>query len=186
MTSDQDERIETLAIAAARGDRDAFAQVMRLMMNGVYAYTYRMTGDRETAKDLTQETFVSAWEHLSGWRQEAKFSTWLYRIATNKALSAIEKGRRDVPLDKAVPAESLIARETADRPMHQERLRRQVLAFMASLPEQQRVVFDLRFYKQMQFGEIALATGKAVGTVKTLYREAVKKLRQTAVEKGWR
>jgi RNA polymerase sigma factor (sigma-70 family) len=57
---------------------------------------------------------------------------------------------------------------------------------MGRLPEQQRIVFELRFYKQYQFEEIAEITGKALGTVKTLYREAVKKLRVEATEKGWR
>jgi RNA polymerase sigma-70 factor (ECF subfamily) len=61
-----------------------------------------------------------------------------------------------------------------------------VRAFMATLPPQQRAIFELRFYKEMSFEEIAGAMERAVGTVKTGYREAVKKLRVYAQEKGWR
>jgi len=70
--------------------------------------------------------------------------------------------------------------------MVKKELRENVLAFMESLPAQQRLVFNLRFYQQLSFEEIAATTGKALGTVKTNYREAVKKLRRVALEKGWR
>ncbi len=147
-----------------------------------------MTGDRDTAFDLAQETFVSAWEHLDGFRGEARFENWLYRIASNKALNHLSRGTvsRTVSLDGddlelAGPA----GQSSPDQILERARLREDVLGFMAQLPPQQRLVFELRFYKQMNFGEIAAATGKALGTVKTNYREAVAKLRLFAREKGW-
>jgi RNA polymerase sigma-70 factor (ECF subfamily) len=147
-----------------------------------------MTGDRDTAFDLAQETFVSAWEHLGGFRFEARFENWLYRIASNKALNHLSRGSvsQTVSLeDGEAGVEAIDEGVSPDRLLERGQLREDVLGFMASLPPQQRLVFELRFYKQMDFGEIAEATGRALGTVKTNYREAVAKLRVFAQEKGW-
>ena len=155
-------------------------------MNPVMALIYRMTGDREVASDLAQETFVTAWEELSHFRGQSSVKSWVWRIAANRSLNYIESaGRRrkheinDISADAAAPG-------NADRNLEQEELRRGVLSFMGTLPPQQRLVFELRFYQQFSFEEISQAMGRAVGTVKTLYREAVSKLRVHAQQAGWR
>ena len=188
MTRNDNETINDLVSLAQAGDRTAFSKLVRKTMNDIVALTYRMTGDREAAHDLTQDTYVSAWEKLSDFRGEAKFTTWLYRIASNKALnykSSVAVSRTEsldtetggTPRDRASVA--------PDRLVEQQQLREGVLAFMGTLPPQQRIVFELRFYRQMSFEEIAETTRRALGTVKTHYREAVGKLRQYAQERGW-
>jgi len=174
-----------LAQKASRGDRAAFSELVKRHMNAVVALTYRMTGDRDSALDLAQESFVSAWENLSRFRGDAKFESWVYRIAVNKCLNYLES-RKSVSLD-TVPEELLTSSEesAADQLMAREELRQGVLAFMATLPPQQRAVFELRFYRQMSFEEISQATERALGTVKTNYREAVQKLRAYAQSHGW-
>jgi len=159
-------------------------------MRDITALTYRMTGDRDAAQDLAQETFVSAWQHLSGFRREARFENWLYRIAANKALNYLGRGGagRTVSLEDAggAGAERASDEPAPDRALEQARLRDDISAFMRLLPPRQRLVFELRFYRQLGFAEIAEMTGTAVGTVKTNYREAVGKLRTYAAERGWR
>lgn len=171
---------------AQKGDRQAFSTLARQVMKPLVALTYRMTGDSDAAKDLAQDSLLAAWENLSGFRGDAKFQSWLFRIASNKTLNYLN-GRREQPLTDAIAA-SAAATETdiPDRQLHTENLREGVLTFMATLPEKQRLVFNLRFYSQMSFGEIAETTGSALGTVKTNYREAVAKLRTYAREKGWK
>lgn len=170
---------------AGRGDRQAFSELVKRHMNAVVALTYRMTGNRDSALDLAQETFVSAWENLARFRGDSKFESWVYRIAVNKCLNYLET-RKSVSLE-TVPDEQLPVAETvaADQLLEREELRQGVLAFMATLPPQQRAIFELRFYRQMTFEEIADATGRALGTVKTNYREAVQKLREHAISQGW-
>ena len=185
MTDSNKESLESLVAKARTGDSQAFSTIVRQLMNQVAALTYRMTGERESALDLAQDTFVSAWENLRGYRGEASFVNWVYRIATNKTLNYLKAGARretvgELPDDiidtMAVdPEKRLVRKELAGR----------VLQFMHTLPPQQRIIFELRFYKGMPFEEIARATDRALGTVKTGYREAVKKLRNIASEKGW-
>lgn len=177
--------MEQLVEQARAGDRQAFSAIVRRLMNQVAALTYRMTGDRDTALDLAQETFVSAWQNLGTYRGEASFVNWLYRIATNKSLNVIKAAQRLTSLpDESEASLEFVSESDPQTDLERRELSALVMEFMAGLPPQQRAVFELRFYKQLTFEEISAATGKAVGTVKTNYREAVKKLRAFALERG--
>lgn len=151
-------------------------------MSPVVALTYKMTRDKDAALDLAQDTFVAAWENLRDFKSDAKFEAWLYRIATNRTLNYINRKKRRAN-DSSIA--EYASNQNLEREFDQKELRKRVLDFTAQLPVQQRLAFELRFYKQLSFEEMAEVTGKAVGTVKTLYREAIKKLRQTAVKEGW-
>jgi RNA polymerase sigma-70 factor, ECF subfamily len=184
MAGMESERIRELADRARRGDREAFSQIAKVLMNSVMALTYKMTGDREVALDLTQESFVSAWENLKSFRGDARFESWLYRIAMNKALNHVQS-KKSLPLDEQMD----FADEHQPGPeqiLARAELRDLILEFMQSLPEQQRLAFELRFYRQMPFEGVSQVAGKALGTVKTNYREAIKKLREFAEKRGIR
>lgn len=155
-------------------------------MKPVAALTYRITGERETALDLAQDTLVSAWENLAGFRGDSAFKSWVYRIATNKCLNYLKAENRRRELDKLEPAVSSLSTDNPEKNLLDSELAGSVRRFMTSLPEQQRLIFNLRFYQEMSFAEIADLTGRALGTVKTGYREAVAKLRKYARDNGWR
>jgi len=182
MATIDSERISKLLPKAKQGDRQAFSEIVRIMMNSVVALTYKMTQDKDSALDLAQDTFVAAWQNLESFKGEAKFESWLYRIASNKTLNYIKREGRSAG-DELIY--DMAALDNPEREFHQQELRRRVLGFMTQLPAQQKLVFELRFYKELSFEDVADVSGKALGTVKTLYREAVKKLRQVAVEEGW-
>ncbi|MDH3890866.1 MAG: RNA polymerase sigma factor [candidate division Zixibacteria bacterium] len=189
MASEEYDEIEQLAQKAKLGDRAAFSRIVRIMMSRIVSLTYRMTSDRESALDLAQDSFVAAWEQLAGFRGESRFSSWLFQIATNKCLNFLKKAstRQNVPLDDTTSA-TLTSGDPAanpERTLKIKLLKEDVLHFMQSLPDMQRLVFELRFYQGMPFSEIARQTGKAEGTVKTHYRQAVIKLREVATAKGW-
>ena len=188
MAQETNDRIDSLVEQAKRGDRKAFSEIVRLVMNKVVALTYRISGDRETALDLAQDTFVVAWERLAQFRSESSFLSWLMRIATNRSLNHLRKAAtvREQSMD-AVTLDQVSASPT-DNPLRQlerRELQKAVASFMTTLPTQQRVAFELRFHQQMSFNEIADTTGKALGTVKTNYREAIMKLRTWVKEKGY-
>jgi RNA polymerase sigma-70 factor (ECF subfamily) len=144
-----------------------------------------MTGDREASLDLAQDTFVAAWENRKSFRKEADFSSWLYRIASNKTLNYLKSARLQSPAEDPDRVEMPEGISDPERELIKKELASKVLGFMAGLPDQQRLIFDLRFYQGMSFQEIAETTGRALGTVKTGYREAIMKLRKYALEKGW-
>jgi RNA polymerase sigma-70 factor, ECF subfamily len=184
MANLENELITVLAERARKGDRQAFSQIVEQLMNSVVALTHKMTGNRDTALDLAQETFVAAWESIGGFRREARFETWLYRIAVNKTLTYLHNAKCES--SDEMPETEAGSRFRPDALLDQSERETAIHDFMTGLPEQQRLAFELRFYRHMSFDEIAEATGKALGTVKTNYREALAKLRTYAIRKGLR
>ncbi len=177
--------LKDLVEKAVSGDRAAYSEIVRRLMKPMVALAYRMTGDREAAFDLAQDTFVSAWQNLDSFRGEAKFESWLYRIASNKTLNYLQSRKRyQVGIDEE-HSPTQVSDASPETEFERQELRRDVLEFMNTLPEQQRIAFDLRFYHELPFEEIASVLNKAVGTVKTNYREAVQKFREYAKQRGW-
>lgn len=174
--------VDDLVKQAQKGDRHAFSEIVRLLMNKITALTYKITSDRDLAVDIAQDSFISAWQNLHTFNFDAKFESWLYRIAYNKSLNAIKKEERNI---KDFDFDSQVSNSSPERDLYQQELQTKVLTFLDTLPKEQRAVFELRFYKELAFAEIADTTGKALGTVKTHYREAVKKLRNIAVKQRW-
>jgi len=183
MVKRDEPEIQKLVGKATLGDRDAFSELVRKLMPTVTATIYRMTGDRQISLDLAQDTFVTVWESLSSFRGTGRFAGWLTTIASNKTLNYIKRFSRETSIDDH---EQLIdLSSTPDRQLAKQELAQEIADFIITLPPQQKLIFELRFYQEMTFDEIAKTTGRAVGTVKTGYREAVKKLKVVAVEKGW-
>ena len=174
--------IDQLVRKAQLGDREAFSEIVRLLMNKTIALTYKMTGNREAAADLAQDSFLSAWTNIGSFKGESKFESWIYKIASNKTLNFLKREKRYVDSNSSIEIKS---EDNPELDYNRQELKKNIMEFMMSLPSEQRLVFELHFYKQMTFDETAQATGKSEGTVKTLYREAVKKLRKTAFNKGW-
>lgn len=185
MKNEAREAPDELVDKALSGDRTAFSTLVKQLMGPIAALTYRMTGDREASLDLAQDTFVAAWENRKSFRKEAGFSSWLYRIASNKTLNHLKASKRRAPEVGVDQIETSALTSNPEKDLAKKQLASEVLGFMAGLPEQQRLIFDLRFYKEMSFQEIAEMTGRALGTVKTGYREAIIKLRKYALDKGW-
>lgn len=178
-----------LVSRARKGDTRAFSKLVRLKMSSIIALTYRMTNDRQAAEDLAQDCFVTAWQKLRSLENDARFEGWLFRIASNLTLNFLKKRSLQAEtsfddLDNPTQTE-LSNRHNPEDDLSKKELRQEVLDFMATLPEAQRLAFDLRFYQQLTFDEIAAITDRAVGTVKTNYRQAIDKLRKTATDRGW-
>ncbi len=175
---------KTLVRRGQAGDNDAFARLVERNQTGVYNLALRMTRDPEEAIDLTQETFLRAWRSLPGFRAEAKFSTWLYRIAYNVCLS-----RRIVhPSTFADPgaADAVPVPEGEEPPaivLRQER-REWVIAAMNRLTPAYRLVLDLYYWRGCTYEEIAAILDLPMGTVKTHLFRAKAALRTVLAAEG--
>src|SRR3954451_18202785 len=105
--AEQDDR--ELVSASQSGDQDAFAQLVQRHQRRVFNLVFRMLQQYEEANEITQETFLAAWQGLPSFRGDARFSTWLYRIAYNCALKQLEQRKRDKALQVVVQAEQVVA-----------------------------------------------------------------------------
>ena len=85
-----------------KGDQDAFGEIVEIYKNSIYQLGYRMLGNRHEAEDIAQEAFIRAYVNIKSFNQELKFSTWLFRIATNLCIDRIRKKKPDYYLDAEV------------------------------------------------------------------------------------
>jgi RNA polymerase sigma-70 factor, ECF subfamily len=180
-----------LVLASQAGDQDAFALLVQRHQRRVFNLVYRMLQQYEEANEVTQETFLAAWQGLSGFRGNALFSTWLYRIAYNCALKQIEQRKRDNALQVAMQAEQIDRTHSDEKVSAQLETRdRQKLVreHLSTLPAKYRIVLILRHLQEMTYEEIAEILTLPIGTIKThLFRARnLLKERLEAFEQEWK
>ena len=184
---------EELIQKAAKGDQDAFAQLLELHQSKVYGLTLRLTGSAEDAMELTQETFFNAWRGLPGFHGESKFSTWLYRLATNAAIDFLrrEKRRRAMTVDPLSGQDD--NRPVSDIPDHRmtpqgelerKELHQAIERGLAKLSDEHRQVLILREFQGLSYAEIAQILQIEEGTVKSRIARARLALRKILLADG--
>ena len=175
---------ELIARSLVGDDRHAFAELVRRHQSAVRACLRRLTaGDHALADDLAQETFVLAWRNLKSFRQEARFSTWLYRIATNCWLADARKRKEvllgDSDADVAEDGDDGGVAESGGAPDHARGavLRIDMERAMAVLSEAERAAIVQCYHNDLSHEEAAFVLGCPVGTVKTHVHRAKQKLK---------
>src|SRR5205814_10278005 len=160
-----------LVKASRSGDQDAFALLVQRHQRRIFNLVYRMLGQYEEASEITQETFLAAWQGLPGFRGDALFSTWLYRIAYNCALKQLETRKRDRALQAALHAERALESEDsqirADAELDAHDQQALVQEQLSHLPAKYRIVLILRHLQEMTYEEMAEILKMPVGTIKT-------------------
>jgi len=161
----------TLVSACQVGDQDAFTLLVQRHQRFVFNVVFRMLGQYEEANEVTQETFLAVWQGLPGFRGNARFSTWLYRIAYNCALKQLEQRKRDQALQLAIQVEQADQRINND-----ERIAAEIEAHdrqtivrehLSKLPAKYRIVLVLRHLQEMTYEEMAEILAMPIGTIKT-------------------
>jgi len=142
----------------------------------LYWHIRKMALGHEDANDMLQNTFMKAWLNLDGFRGDAKLSTWIYKIAVNECITFLNKQRaqNNVPLDDTdvYLLKTLKADEYFDGDEIDIKLQKAIL----SLPEKQRLVFNMKYKDEMKYEEISEILGTSVGALKASYHYAVKKI----------
>lgn len=174
------------------GDNNAFGALVEAYQDRVYNLALRMCGNADDAFDLSQEAFVRAWRGLSGFQQEAAFSSWLYRLTANVCLDWLraKKRRPTVSLTKADDDGEEAQLEIADPGKSPEELleaaedRAALVKAMNELPVDYRQILTMRAINDMSYTEIAEALALPEGTVKSRLSRARLALRNILVKNG--
>jgi RNA polymerase sigma-70 factor, ECF subfamily len=166
------EQDDLLLVAASKnGDQEAFAQLVQRYQRRVFNLVYRMLQQYEEAAEITQETFLAAWLGLPAFRGDARFPTWLYRIAYNCSLKQLELRKRDRAIRVALEAEKVLEeahaaqREKTELDEHERQLL--VQEHLSHLPTKYRIVLILRHLQDMTYEEMAEILAIPIGTIKT-------------------
>ncbi len=193
---------EELVEIAARGGTDAFNELVVRWERPIHALAYRVVGRDEDAREICQEAFLRAFRGLQRFKGQAKFSSWLYRIALNLCHDWLRRQRRGgfvQPPEDAEPGELGVVNpinETVEDLIIRRDLGRAVARAMALLPPEQRTVIVLKEYHGFTFREIAELVECPLSTVKTRLYQGLNVLRKhlerqglstsTAARPGWR
>ncbi|HEV3216911.1 MAG TPA: sigma-70 family RNA polymerase sigma factor [Vicinamibacterales bacterium] len=181
---------EELVARSRTGDTESFNQLVRRWERQIFALAYRTLGREEDARDVTQETFLRAFRALPGFKGDAKFSSWLYRIALNLCRDWMRRDRRapmvDVPEGVEIHELAADKQEVAsveDLAARAE-LSAAVAAAMEQLPAEQRNAIILKEYQGLTFQEVAELMNCPLSTAKTRLYQGLTLLRRYLAEQG--
>ena len=169
-----------------KGDQDAFGEIVEIYKNSIYQLCYRMLGNRHEAEDIAQEAFIRAYVNIRSFNQDLKFSTWIFRIATNLCIDRLRKKKPDYYLDAEVAGTeglTMYSQVSSDSPLPeteveslelQETVQKEIL----KLPEKYRSAIVLKYMEDMSLNEISEILELPLGTVKTRIHRGREALRQ--------
>ena len=181
---------EELVALASGGNTDAFNQLVVRWERPIHALAYRVLGREEDARDVSQEAFLRAFRGLKGFKGQAKFSSWLYRIALNLCRDWLRRERRGgvvqppggFELDEQAIVDPI--NESVEDLIVRRDLGRAVSKLMATLPDEQRIVIVLKEYHGLTFREIADLIACPLSTVKTRLYQGLSVLRRQLGQSG--
>ncbi len=154
----------------------AFTQLVSRYQQRLYWHIRRMVVEHEDANDILQNVFIKVWKSLGNFREEANLFTWLYRIATNESLSWLEQQRKrnSVPLNHS--DHHIYDKLQAQKGFDASKIEWKLQQAIHSLPEKQKIVFNLRYYDELPYDEMAIVLDTSAGALKASYHHAVKKV----------
>jgi RNA polymerase sigma-70 factor (ECF subfamily) len=158
-----------------KGDQSAYEEIVEIYKDKVFQLCYRILGNRHEAEDMAQEAFIRAYVNISSFNIDLKFSTWLYRIATNLCIDRIRKKKPDYYLDAEVSgtdgltmysqiaSDTILPEDEIESLELQETIQREI----TKLPEKYRSVIVLKYIEELSLNEISEILDIPLGTVKT-------------------
>lgn len=153
-----------------------FNLLVRKYQQKVYWLVRKMVIDHDDADDLTQETFIKVWQALPNFRGDAQLYTWIYRIATNECLNFLAKKRRRFFLPIGDVENELSDKLDENPDLTGDEIQLRLQKAILTLPDKQRLVFNLKYFDEMKYEDMAEVTGTSVGALKASYHLAVKKV----------
>lgn len=156
--------------------REAFECIVHEYSEQLYWQIRRMVLSHDDANDLLQNTFIKAWLNIDYFRGDAKMSTWLYRIALNECLNFLNKQRAASQLSIDDADAEMVNRLEGDPYFDGDETQKAFLKAVQTLPEKQRMVFNLKYFKEMKYEDMSEILGTSVGALKASYHHAVKKI----------
>jgi RNA polymerase sigma-70 factor (ECF subfamily) len=168
-----------LVARAQTGRLDAFEELVRRHRLATYRVALRMLGDEGDAEDATQDAFVQAWRNLAGFRADAAFSTWMYRVVTNRCLNMLRARRRTEPLAESHEAPASRPDRIAEARWQVQDLKRAI----GRLTPEQRAPLVLRELEGRTYEEIATALDVSIPAVKSRLHRA--RLELLAAMRAW-
>ena len=150
--------------------------LVRTYQQRVYWLVRKMVIDHDDADDLTQEIFIKVHKSVDNFRGDSQLFTWIYRIATNECLSYLSKKKRRFFLPIEDVGQQLVSALDTSPHINGDDIQKKLQKALLTLPDKQRLVFNLKYFEEMPYEEMAEVTKTSVGALKASFHHAVKKI----------
>lgn len=160
-----------------RTRNEAFNLLLNKYQQKIYWHIRRLVVDHDDADDLVQETFIKVWKNLENFRSDSQLYTWLYRIATNECITFLnrKKLKNNISLDDSPDLSNSLAEGSY---FNGDKAQLKLQQALLTLPEKQRLVFNMKYFDDLKYEEISQILGTSVGALKASFHLAVKKIEQ--------
>jgi RNA polymerase sigma factor (sigma-70 family) len=154
----------------------AFRELISLYKERLYWHVRKIVISHDDADDVLQNTFIKIYKNIGKFKQESKLFSWMYRIATNEAITFINKRNKERKVDISEVQEHLVSTLENDIYFSGEEIQEILQKAIASLPQKQQLVFNMKYFDNIKYTQISEILGTSVGALKASYFHAVKKI----------
>jgi RNA polymerase sigma-70 factor (ECF subfamily) len=170
---------EIIQLYASGAGDSALRLMMRTFQQVLYKHIRRMVVDHDATDDLLQMTFIKAWQNLGHFRGDSRLKTWLYTIASNQCLSYLKKKRRVFFLSiHDIEPELNLQLKAGTDVLDGDEISLRLQSAVLKLPDKQRLVFNMKYYDELDYETMSRITGTSVGALKASYHHAVQKIQK--------
>jgi len=160
--------------------KDSQSQAFEILVNTykerLYWHIRGIVLNHDDADDVLQNTFIKVYKNIDGFKGDSKLFSWMYRIATNEALSFLKSKSKKLGLNDMEYQERLVENLQADVYFEGDEIQLQLQKAIATLPEKQKLVFNMKYFHELKYEEISEIVSTSVGGLKASYHLAVKKI----------
>lgn len=155
---------------------NAFNNILTKYQKRLYWHIRKMVIDHDDTDDILQNTFIKVWNNLENFREDAQLFTWMYRIATNECLTFLNKKKNSKSVSLSDVEYALHEKVDSEKNYTGEQIQRKLQKAILTLPEKQRLVFNMKYFDGMKYEEMSAVLETSVGALKASYHHAVKKI----------
>ncbi|MDN5205006.1 sigma-70 family RNA polymerase sigma factor [Fulvivirgaceae bacterium BMA10] len=160
----------------------AYNLLVRKYQEKVYWHIRKMVIDHDDTDDLVQEVFIKIWKNLVNFKEASQLYTWIYRIATNECLTFLNKKRKRFFFSLGDVENELASKIDSSPYVDGDEIQKRLQKALLKLPDKQRLVFNMKYFDEMKYDQIAEITETSIGSLKASYHHAVKKIEEIMSE----
>lgn len=172
----QDEKAFIASLLNPKTQDIAFRQLVSQYSRPLYSHIRNIVIDHDDTDDVLQNTFIKVFQNLKGFKGESKLFSWVYRIATNEAITFVSSKAKKNNISNAEVQQKALQNLQADEYFEGDAMELKLQQAITSLPDKQQLVFKMKYYEDLKYEEISEILGTSVGALKASYHHAVKKI----------
>jgi RNA polymerase sigma-70 factor, ECF subfamily len=174
----QDEKVFIDQLLHPKTQHEAFRELLQLYQKPLYNHIRNIVLNHDDADDVLQNTFIKVFQNIKNFKGESKLFSWMYRIATNEALSFLQQKGKKQGISNVEAQQKALNKLESDVFFDGDEIQLKLQKAIATLPEKQQLVFKMKYFEELKYEEISEIVDTSVGALKASYHLAVKKIEE--------